>query len=169
MITHQYERSGLAVPKLAVKTSVIPYKADPDLGERTINALGVIKPLRGTPDIREFESRMRLEAARSLHQPLRRVLQGQGLEVTEVGVTGSAASGFAYSGSDLDLLFSLKDEIHTRLSADYHLRDLELDIMINEALMDEFLKYPFAVDVHLNNTFQHPEYLKRLAVLNSLR
>ena len=155
--------SGMTIVKKSV--SVIPYDNHESLGPRTINTLGVIKPVRSTPPIRAFESSKRLETAAIIQEPLRTVLQKNGYDVDKISATGSAASGFSYSGSDLDITYSLAGLRYEELSAEYLLRDMEIGMLINEELVDLFRRFTFAVDILLNNSFQHPEYRRVLANL----
>lgn len=146
--------------------SVVPSPENPG---KTINTLGKLKPIIGTPSMRQFESLRRRNEAEKLVTPIRNTLSGLGLGVEGIFVTGSAASDYSHGGSDLDLAYKLtgpENNLEPNTAA-YFERDLEIDIAINKALIDLFLKSPFAIDLHLANNYRHPDYLRALAVFNS--
>lgn len=140
------------------KISVVYYDRDPVLGERSINSLGAITPMKPR-EIRVLETERRVEIANAIAAPFAISLKSVGVAVRCIALTGSVASGFASPQSDIDFEVEIEGEEHTELTPEYFERDYALKV-IALGILDGMLgaERRCGIDVHLANSFQDKKF-----------
>lgn len=92
-----------------------------------------------------------------------RGLEGRGLVVKNLNLVGSVASGYARADSDIDLEMAVEGMAFDQLSGEYFAKQIEISDMVIEILGpkngDLYEKFK-AIDVHLENSYENPEFRK---------
>lgn len=149
--------------ELVIKPSAVPYGIDPESGASLwINTLGVIRPIR--PDeVRRVESATRVECAKAIAPKILKTLSDRGIRVTEIGLTGSAASEYSGPESDIDITVAVEGLKLDKFSLDYFGACEWLGRIVSDSLGDRVSASDtgepnFRLHVFLENDYQSPEY-----------
>jgi predicted nucleotidyltransferase len=139
------------------KPSLAYYGRIPVIGDCTINTFGKIAPILPL-EIRQPESTKRLEYAERIAPTVLDALTASGIDVAEIQLTGSAASGFSGPNSDIDLEVEVEGMNYDEFSPEY---DAVSDRLYSIALqaLGPPQDRPYRVHIFLANDYRSPRYL----------